>query len=144
MQNNGQLFGFEFESVEDPHAMTQEEEADYWNGIGMLSIYVEQNADGVFEYEVLEATGCVGGIQEALGIDYLLTDIWGLTKEMYEGHTFVIRGISAYWTRGDGWETDDDVDYTFESIEIHFNPFTWAWQKAKNIWWRNIGWRLAK
>lgn len=140
------LFEGVFADIRKP---TPEEERDFWNGIGLLEIYVTQSfkdSDGnyIFEFDVIDYEGCVGGIQEAIGIDYLLTHIWCLQKELREGYTYRFIGITAFWTRGDGWSTDDDVDYRYEIILSHFNPLSWLLQKAKNIWWRNIGWRIAR
>jgi hypothetical protein len=146
-------FDFELKPVADPFAMTKEEEADYWNGIGHLEIlvtYVNQK-EKIFEFEVIDQSGCVGGIEEAIGIDYLLTQMWSVQKPYEEGgfkfplkagYSYTFHDIRAFWTRGDGYTTDDDVDYYHGLITRGFNPWTWLRIKIGNLWWDTIGWRL--
>lgn len=138
-----------FESDPDPYAMTAEEEADYWNGIGFLEVMILQNWKGkneerIFEFEVIDYNGCVGGIEEAIGIDYLLTHIWSLQEVLKEGYIYRFTGITALWTRGDGWSTDDDVDYHFKDVQVIWEPWTWFKTKIQATWWKFIGWRFRK
>lgn len=134
----------EFTIAEDIYQPTDEEERDYWSGPGSLTVYVSQNHGDVFEFEEIEYTGCVGGAIETVGLDYLLTDMLSLKKELKEGYTYTIHNITVVWTRGDGWMSDDDVDYYYDHIERHFAPFQFLKQKISNIWWRSIGWRICK
>lgn len=153
MQNNGNIFeglDLEMTAVEDPNAMSQEEEADYWAGVGSLTIFVtlvipEEN---IFEFDVVDYSGCVGGIQEAIGIDYLLTDIWCINKgrehPLKEGIFYTFHNISAFWTSGDGYSTDDDVDYYFGGLTHELKLWPWFKTKVAATWWKHIGWRFSK
>jgi hypothetical protein len=104
------------ELPEDDHA----EEREHWNGKGHIEFLVVQNAPDIFEVEMVDYSGCAGGLQETLGIEYYITDIWCLHKgsepPLLEGGTYTLNGVTAEWTRGDGWTTDDDVEYSFETI----------------------------
>ena len=134
----------DFTFIEDValYQPTEEEERHYWNGPGYIKLYVIQNDEDVFEFDVLDYDGCAGGADETVGFDYLITDMLGLQKDLKEGITYTIQNLTVRWYRGDGWTTDDDVDYDFDEIIIHFNPITWTRQKLYNFWWRTIGWRL--
>lgn len=124
---------------------TPEEEKDYWSGIGMIKFFVQQNIKGVFEIEIEEATGCAGGAGEQIGLEYLIEHELGINiAQLKEGHTYTIQELSVVWTRGDGWMTDDDVDYYFESIKDEIEWFRFLKQKLSNLWWQHIGWRLHK
>lgn len=142
-------FSYVFESLPDLNAMTAEEEADYWNGIGFLEVMILQNwkskdEERIFEFEVIDYNGCVGGIEEAIGIDYLLTQIWCLQDVLKEGYIYRFTGITALWTRGDGWSTDDDVDYYFGALSYKLKLWPWFKTKIAATWWKHIGWRLSK
>jgi len=145
--NNGEMIAMD--DLLDYHP-NKEEEAEYWNGIGSLTIFVtlvipEEN---IFEYELLDYSGCMGGAQESLGIDYLLKDMWGVDKDpdlnLREGVEYRFIGITVKWTRGDGWTTDDDVDYLMGSVHTSFKLIPWFHTKMKALWWKHIGWRLKK
>ena len=151
MQNNGNIFEGLFDEmtpVADPFAMTQEEEADYWNGIGKLEIFITLviPEDNIFEFEVLEMTGCVQGIEESIGIEYLLRDIWCVNRSreypLREGFFYTFHNVSAYWTRGDGYTTDDDVDYYFGALTYEWKFWPWFKTKIAATWWKHIGWRF--
>lgn len=134
-----------FKIVPDPEPLyqpTEQEEWDYWNGTGHIELYVIQNDKDVFEFDVLDYSGCAGGASETVGFDYLITDMLYLTKELKEGFSYTIHDLAVTWYRGDGWNTDDDVEYQFDRLERHFNPITYIKQKLSNLWWRSIGWRL--
>lgn len=51
--------------------------------------------------------GVVFWIQEGVGFDYYVFDIVGIN----EVGTWYIGDIEGHFTRGDGWTTDDNVDY---------------------------------
>lgn len=156
MQNNGNLFEGVFDemvSVPDPNQMTQEEEADYWAGEGTLQILVLLNLpatgehDRVFEYDVLEASGCLGGANETVGIDYLLQYIWGVLDMKYplkEGFTYTFHDVTAFWTHGDGYTSEDDVDYYYSALTQDWHLWSWFKTKVAATWWKHIGWRLQK
>lgn len=124
-----------------------EDELNHWNGEGFIKFYVQQNIpkDDIFEFEVEDYDGCAGGADETVGFDYLIKEMLGLDiAELKEGHTYTIEKLTVVWTRGDGWMTDDDVDYYFESIKDEIEWFRFLKQKAINLWWQNIGWRFRK
>ncbi len=128
----------------------EEAEKDFWNGIGSLTIFVTLviPKDDIFEFEVLEMTGCVQGIEESIGIEYLLKDIWYINRSrehpLKEGIFYTFHNVSAYWYRGDGYTTDDDVDYFFGALTYEWKPWPWfkTWISAQ--WWKHIGWMLRK
>ena len=136
-----------FEEALDRAEMTREEEKDYWDGVGTLSILVTLNIpqEKIFEFEILEFSGCVQGIEEAMGIDYLLNDHWyvqGYAKPFREGFIYTFHHITPYWIRGDGYTTDDDVEYSHGSITVRWHPWTWFKTKMDALWWKHIGWRF--
>lgn len=124
-----------FEDIYD-----QISEYDYWNGQGHIEFYVNQNVpkDELFEIDVLDYSGCAGGLQETIGIDYYIQHCWGLCDELREGVTYTIKDLTVEWTRGDGWTTDDDVEYYFKELEHDTTLYTYLSQKLKNIWWRRV------
>ena len=132
----------------DTDGWDEEAEKDHWNGIGSLTIFVTLviPEEDIFEYELLDYSGCMGGAQETLGIDYLLKDMWcvwtDLSYPLKEGYEYTFHDISVHWTRGDGWTTDDDVDYYMGPISYKFRLIPWFHTKVKALWWKHIGWRL--
>lgn len=135
------------EAFESEKSWTQEDEANYWNGVGTLKILVTLNipSEEIFEFDILEATGCLCGADEIIGIDYLLKEIWGVQSYKYpfkEGMIYTFHNVSVTWTKGDGFTTDDDVDYYFGPLTYTWRPWTWfkTWISAK--WWKHIGWRI--
>lgn len=129
---------------EDPFAPSEEDERDFWNGEGSITFFVEQNIDDIFEIEVLDYTGCVGGLQDTIGIEFYIEEYWGLRPELKEGVTYTLGGVNVEWTRGDGWTTDDDVEYYFDSITAHWVLWTRAKTILYNLWWQNIGWKIRQ
>lgn len=149
MQNNGNIFEGLFDETLTRNEVDQSEE-DFWNGTGHLTIFVTLviPEEDIFEYEIIDWSGCVGGIQEAIGIDYLLTDIWCINKgrehPLREGIFYTFHNVSAYWIRGDGYSTDDDVDYYFGALSYKLKLWPWFKTKIAATWWKHIGWRFRK
>lgn len=133
-----------FEGVfDDLYRPTPEEEREYWSGVGIIKFFVQQNIDNVFEIEIEESTGCAGGAGEMLGLEWLIRCELGIDRDqLKQGHTYTIEGLTVQWFRGDGWTTDDDVEYSFESLKDEIEWFRFMKQKLINIWWQNIGWRI--
>ena len=134
-------------SIPEENPMSAAEEADYWNGRGDITFYVVQNVpkEGLFEIDVLEYSGCAGGLDETLGIEYSLENgILGRVdpSELREGVTYTLHGLTSHWTRGDGWTVDDDVEYEIEDMTSHTTLWRYLSQKAKNLWWRSLGYRI--
>ena len=134
-------------SVEDPNKMTKEDEENYWNGVGFLTILITLNIpqDNILEFEVLDYTGCVGGADETLGVDYLLKYIWGIQHYKHsfkEGMIYTFHHITVRWTRGDGYTTDDNVDYYYGSLTFSWRPWTWFKTKMNALWQKYISWRI--
>ena len=132
---------------EDPplYQPTEEEERHYWSGEGFIRFFVEQNIpkEGIFEFKVEDYDGCAGGADETVGFDYLIKDMLGLDiRQFKEGHTYTIEKLTIIWTRGDGWITDDDMDYYYESIKDEIEWSRYLKQKLYNLWWQHIGWRF--
>ena len=128
----------------------EEAEKNHWNGIGSLTIFVTLiiPEDNIFEYELLDYSGCMEGAQEILGIDYLLKDMWRVDKDpdlnLREGVEYRFIGITVEWIQGDGWTTDDDVDYLMGSVHASFRFIPWFHTKMEALWWKYIGWRIKK
>lgn len=138
----------ELEPLVDEFIPTEEEERDFWNGEGHIEFFVIQNTEEDFEIEVLDYSGCAGGLDEGMGIDYWIKEVEGLhrdpTVRLREGRTYCINGLTVTWTRGDGWEIDDDAEYEFESLTENWSLDVWLPHKIKMIWWRLIGWRINR
>lgn len=125
--------------------MSEEDEKGYWSGPGYIIFFVQQNIDNVFEIEIDEYTGCAGGADETIGLEWLIHHELIIDRDqLKEGHTYTIEGLNVVWTRGDGWMTDDDVDYYYAALHDKIEPWRWFKQKVTNLWWQNIGWRLRK
>lgn len=121
---------------------TPEEERQHWVGKGHIEFFVEQNVPGIFEIEIIDYSGCAGGLDETIGLDYAVKEFLVDVRELHEGVRYTIKGLTVSFTRGDGWTTDDDSDYEFEELEVHWSLLPWMKQKMFNIWWRQIGWKL--
>lgn len=155
MQNeqNNNIFEGLFEEMtpeEDIYQPTDEDLQNYWSGVGNLTIFVTLviPKEDIFEYDIIEYGGCMGGAQETLGIDYLLRDMWCVDKDpelnLREGFEYKFSDILVAWTRGDGWTTDDDVDYYLGQVHANFRFTTWFKTKMAALWWKHIGWRIHK
>lgn len=123
---------------------TEEDEKHYWSGEGHLIFTVisydpDANPWSRYEIDYEDYSGCVGGLDETLGIQYALNEGILDVGELKLGWTYEVHGITVVWTRGDGWTTDDDVDYYVEGEirkRIHLSRWLSAW------WWHLIGWRI--
>lgn len=148
-ENNIPLVDIEMVSIPD-WGPSEEEERDYWNGEGSLIFTVTANRylhDDIFEIEIEEYTGCVGGFEDSIGIE------WGLKEgyfdidrsELKEGYKYYANEVTVSWTRGDGWTTDDDVDYYIGEFYGNRLPLIqYLKLKITNAWWFNIGWRIRQ
>lgn len=123
---------------------SDEELREHWSGEGYLEFTVISHTKGKgyipFEIDYHDYSGCVGGLDETLGIEYAVNEGILDVGKLHLGVTYVVRGITVDWTRGDGWEIDDDVDYYVESVskEVYPHRFISAW------WWHLIGWRIRQ
>lgn len=121
---------------------SEEDMKDYWAGEGSLTFHVLSHTKGKgyipYEIEWDDYSGCVGGLDEMLGIEYSINEGILDVGKLHIGVTYEVKGITAHFTRGDGWTTDDDVDYYVESVTktIYFHRFIAAW------WWHLIGHRI--
>lgn len=127
---------------EDDWEPSEEELKDYWSGEGHLIFTVishsKEASYNPYEINYDDYSGCVGGLNETLGIDYAVNEGILDVGKLRLGVTYYVEDITVVWTSGDGWTTDDDVDYYVGSVKtkIHLIPFIKAW------WWHLIGWRL--
>jgi hypothetical protein len=136
----------EFKVVEefDDFTPSAEDLRNHWNGPGHLEFYVSANRPDVFEFDVEDYSGCAGGAHETVGWDYLIEDMLGIDRaELREGWTYTVENLTVVWSRGDGWEIDDDVDYYHDGLTASREWKRWLRQKVVNAWWFNIGWRIA-
>lgn len=125
------------------YQLTEEDEKDYWSGEGHLVFRVLSYDPSAFpssryEIEVLDYSGCVSGLDEQISIDYAINDGILDVGKLTIGCTYEVHGITVVWTRGDGWTTDDDVDYYIKSVTRYavLHQFIYAW------WWHLVGWRI--
>lgn len=135
------------------YAMTEEDERDHWSGVGHLEFYVIQNVPDCFEVEIIDYSGCMGGADETLGIHHLLEDCWGFHEDpdirLREGCRYTVHDIEVDWTMGDGWTTDDDVEYYPGAITEAWTIRERVSQKLSNWWHRQVrcrvrGWRHGR
>lgn len=68
-----------------------------------------------FEAEIIDYTGSSFWIQEGEGFDYWL-DHHFTPEEMPEPGLYIIENVIGVVHRGDGWTTDDDVDWEFDPV----------------------------
>lgn len=128
---------------------TEEEEREYWAGEGTLTFTVLTNRpnDGVLEVEVEDYTGCLGGFDEGIGIEWGLGEGYlGIDREdLKEGYKYYLSEITVSFTRGDGWMTDDDSEYYVESVRAERLPlFSYLKLIIHNAWWFNFGWKIRQ
>lgn len=139
-----EMFGTSLSSITDElYEPTEEDEKDYWAGEGHLIFTVISHCPTTsylpFEIDWEDSSGCIGGLNETLGIEYAINaGILMDPEELRLGFTYEITGITAHFTRGDGWTTDDDVEYYIESVRKYAVLHRWigAW------WWHFIGHRI--
>lgn len=135
---------FEMVPVSDDWEPSEEDIADHWAGEGHLIFHVLSHTKSSkycpYEIDYDDYSGCVGGLQETLGIDYSVNEGILDVGKLHIGVTYHVRGITAHFTRGDGWTTDDDVEYYVEAVTkiIYPGRFISAW------WWHLIGWRIRQ
>lgn len=91
----------------------------------------------LFEFEYEDYDGCVGWMQESIGLDYFLTSNFG-PDDFKEGWTYTIHGITVHFTRGDGWTTDDDETWEWETVTRSGSWFCWLRHKIAILWWRYV------
>ena len=130
----------ELTSAEDFEWVPDEEyEREHWNDKGHIEFFVTQNvpSQNLFEIEVMDYSGCAGGLNETLGIDWMIKQ-WGIQDELREGVTYTLHNLTVTWTRGDGWEIDDDVEYDFTHMTSHATALGYLSHKIHMIWWRKV------
>ena len=117
-------------------------EKDHWVGEGFLKFkvisYDKSSSYMPYEIEIIEYSGCLGGLEETMGIEYAVNEGILDVGNLHIGCTYLVQGVSADFTRGDGWTTDDDVEYSVESVTqyVTLHEFMSAW------WWHLIGHRI--
>lgn len=117
---------------------------DHWAGEGTLTFHVlsyDKNSKYLpYEIEWEDYDGCVGGLEETLGIEYSINEGILDVGPLKIGMTYFVEGITAHFTRGDGWTTDDDVEYNIKSVKqsITLHRWIYAW------WWHLVGWRIRQ
>lgn len=130
-------------TILDNYAPTVEEERDHWNGQGHIEFFVNQNVDNCFEIEILDSSGCAGGLEETLGINYAIYE--GIIdvdlSELRQGFTYKIHGLNVTWFQGDGWEIDDDSEYSFTELTRTYKLWPLIKHTLFMFWWQNIGWK---
>ncbi len=80
---------------------------------GSVEFEAHDLGGGAFEYEVEDYDGCAFWISEGEGFDYWLDG----HVELPGPGRYRITGIVGHYFRGDGYATDDDVDWDWEYLE---------------------------
>lgn len=82
------------------------------------------------EYEVIDHDGCTFWIEEGEGFDYWLDQIdWP-----ERGGYFYITNITGRYHRGDGYSTDDDVDWDYDPPRrVYWWWRLWQWIRGRMI-----------
>lgn len=136
------ILSLNLDLIEDGFEPSEEDIRDYWCGKGAITFTVTEHDPEArfcpFGFEVEDYSGCVGGLDESLGITYSLNERVLDVGKLRLGVTYYVEEITVVFTRGDGWTTDDDADYYVGSVKtkIHLIPFLKAW------WWHLVGWRI--
>jgi len=127
----------------DHYKPSEEDIPNHWNGEGTLEFrvlsYDKTSKYCPYEIEYLDYCGCVGGLDETLGIEHSINEGILDVGKLHIGWTYKIHGITVHWTHGDGWTTDDDVDYYIEG-DIYKSIVLTDWITA--WWWHLIGHRI--
>lgn len=129
-----------FDEALDYPEPSDEDLYEHWSGRGHIEFFVVQNAGDIFEIEYVDYSGCAGGLMETLGIDeWSLQNVLGIDRaELREGVYYTIHGLTVVWTRGDGWTTDDDVEYYWEELTHDATLWGYLSHKIDMIWWRQV------
>jgi hypothetical protein len=133
---------FKIVNYKDLYHPTEDEEKDYWSGEGHLIFHVlsydKDSKYNPYEIDWDDYSGCVGGLNESVGIDYAVNEGILDVGKLQIGMTYEVKGITSHWIRGDGWTTDDDVEYYVESVKKILYPrrFIMAW------WWHLVGHKI--
>lgn len=131
-----------FTSLPDELDEYEKSEKDHWVGKGHLVFRVISHDKSMsyepYEIEWEEYTGCVGGLHDTLGIEYCVNEGILDVGKLKLGHTYVLNGIIPHFTTGDGWTTDNDVEYEVEFVTkyVVLHQWIYAW------WWHLVGHRL--
>jgi len=109
-QSNQDPEAFDFSSPEDVLieviADDIRNQSGAWKGFMVDSCTVLRGAEGVTGAAMYEQA--YGGF-----LDYTIEGMIECPKA--EGW-YVVLGITGHYTRGDGWSTDDDMDFYFDSV----------------------------
>ncbi len=129
--------------VPDEWEPSEEDMKDHWAGEGHLVFHAISHDPEAYwekwEIDYEEYSGCVGGLDETIGISYAINKGMFIDPdEIRFGFTYTINEITVVFTRGDGWTTDDDTDYYCGEITKQFSLKLWlsCW------WWHLIGHRI--
>ncbi|CBW47015.1 hypothetical protein [Roseovarius sp. 217 phage 1] len=132
----------ELTPISDDWEPSDKEIANYWSGEGHLVFTVRSYDPNThycpYEIEYEDYSGCVGGLDEMVGIEYAVNEGILDVGKLHIGCTYEVHGITAHFTRGDGWTTDDDVEYYIESVTQYavLHQLIYAW------WWHLVGHRI--
>lgn len=133
-----------FSQVDEEVCTEEDYEWDHWNGKGHLTFTVLSHCPESkycpHELEYEDYSGCVGGLSETLGIEYAINEGILDVGKLHIGVTYHVEGITALWSRGDGWTTDDDVDYYVETVKRRIKPISFV----KAWWWHLVGWKIRQ
>jgi len=137
---------FMVEMDDDGDGPSEEDERDFWSGKGHIEFFVIQNVSRTFEIEIMDYSGCAGGMQDIAGIEYYITDVWCLQDDpeipLREGVTYTLHDLTVTWARRYGWTTEDDVEYDFSHMTSHATAIGYLTHKIQMIWWRQVTCRL--
>ncbi len=130
------------------YQQTPKDERLHWSGLGTLDFFVSQNNKDpdVFEVEVLDHSGCMGGLEETYGLASAIEDgLLGIDLvDLKQGFTYHMIDISVECTRGDGWEIDDDMEYYGGPMTRSYKLWPLIKHTIHMFWWQNFGWKLRE
>jgi hypothetical protein len=117
----------------------------WWTGKGHITFYVIQNVPGAFEINVEDYSGCAIGMEEIIGIEWWIASHTGedgrvalLNPPLREGCHYTITSITSKHTRGDGYTTEDEIDWRWKSVSETWYLWERVRQKISNWWWRGV------
>ena len=130
-------------SVSDDWEPSDEDMKDHWAGEGDLTFHVlsydPTSKYCPYEIDWDDYSGCVGGLNETLGITYAINEGILDVYPLRLGMTYHVKGITVMHTRGDGWTTDDNSDYYVESVSKIFYP-----RRFISAWWHHLAYHISK
>jgi len=117
---------FDFSSPEDVLIYVEESEGNNLHGENWRGWHIE-------DYTVISGKEGVTGVasyEMSYGGGFLDYTIMGIIDCPKKAGYYVVAGMTGYYHKGDGWMTDDDMDFYFETVrpatEEEIKEFGWG------------------